>query len=360
MPTVVHLTPDLTLGGGQVVVTRLAQRAQRYEPHVVSLFGPQTSPLVDELQRAGIPITWLHKRLGPNPLVPWRLASALRAIRPDVVHSHRYALGYAALLPTLPPVVHTTHTLAPAEVGRSRFLHRLAFRRGALPVGVSPEVAASVASLYGLRRVDAVLNGVHLQALATPSQSRSAMRDALGLRHDAVVVLCVARLAKVKNHPLLLAAFAEVPDAELVLVGDGEERGAITALVDAHPRRAHIHLLGNRADVVNLLHASDIVVLSSEREGIPISIQEAMATGRAVVCPAVGGLPGMITDGVSGLLVPPSDVDALASALRRVVHDPGLREALGREARHHAEQAFDVSTTVARYEVLYDRARGLG
>lgn len=357
MPRVLHVTPDLTLGGGQVLVTRLSCAAGRYEPAVASLFGPMEGQLVDQLRRAGIPVLWHHKRKGPDLRAAFRLGATLRSAKADVVHTHRYALGYAAPFLGGRPSVHTTHTLAQAEIGHGRFLHRLAFARGTLPVGVSEEVSQSLRELYHRDNVETVLNGVDVASLATPAVNRAAWRASVGLPGDAVVIAVVARLDAVKNHSLLLEAFHGLPGVHLALAGDGPERDDLTARIARHALGDHIHMLGNRADVRELLHAADIVALSSKREGIPLSILEAMAVGRAVVAPAVGGLPSVLDHGRTGLLVPPGDAGALNQAFRELALDPSRRQALGEAARNEAVARFDVGQTVAAYERLYDKVR---
>ncbi len=357
MPRVLHVTPDLTLGGGQVLVTRLSCAAGRYEPVVASLFGPIEGQLVEQLKHAGVPILWHHKHRGPDLRAAVRLGATLRSSGADVVHTHRYALGYAAPFLGGRPSVHTTHTLAHAEIRRGRFLHRLAFARGTLPVGVSDEVSQSLRDLYGRDDVETVLNGVDIASLATPDVDRLAWRAAVGLPAEAVVIAVVARLDPVKNHSLLLDAFRGLPGVHLAVAGDGPERDAVTKRIARHPHRDQIHLLGNRTDVRELLHAVDIVALSSQREGIPLSILEAMAVGRAVVAPAVGGLPSVLDHGRTGLLVPPGDADTLNQAFRDLALDAKRRRALGDAARQEAIARFDVRQTVAAYERLYDTVR---
>lgn len=352
MPRVLHLLPSLGLGGAQVLATRLAMHARSWTPEVASLFDADGS-LADGLRARGIPVHALHKRLGPDPRVPWRLGRLLRACRPDVVHTHGYPLGYLQLTPGSWPTVHTLHTLADREVGRTAFLHRLAWRRGAVPVGVSEEVAASARDRYGVPVV-AILNGVDLDA--RPTRDRAEVRAALGAQPDDFVVLIVARLDAVKDHATLLDAFDAVAANgwRLWIAGDGPERQALATRVTASPHAARIRLLGARTDVPDLLGAADVVTLASRFEGIPLAVVEAMAAGLPVVVTAVGGLPGIVAHERTGLLVPPADPAALGAALARLHADPDLAEHLGRAARAEAEARMSIGATVQAYEGLYD------
>jgi glycosyltransferase involved in cell wall biosynthesis len=335
-----------------VLVTRLARHARRWAPEVASLFGDQGS-LADGLRAAGVPVHALHKRLGPDPRVPLRLRALLRERAPDVVHTHGYPLGYLQLTPGRWPTVHTLHTLADREVGWTGLLHRWAWRRGALPVGVSAEVAASATARYGVP-VRAVLNGVNLDA--RPSRARDVVRESLDTAADAFVVLIVARLDPVKDHGTLVRAFeaAAGPSWALWIAGDGPERNAIAATVGASPARDRIRLLGARDDVPDLLGAADVVTLCSRFEGIPLALQEAMAAGRAVVATDVGGLPDLVAHGRTGLLVPAGDAAALGAALGELHRDPLRRAVLGRAARVEAEARMGIGATVEAYERLYD------
>ncbi len=337
-----------------MLVTRLALAHQRWMPSVVSLYG-DTGSLADLLKAKGVGVYGLRKRLGPDPRVVPRLWKMLRQLGADVVHTHLYPLGYLELVPQRWPTVHTVHTLAGDEVGRTRFLHRRAFSRGVVPVGVSNEVAESVRSVYGCpARV--VLNGVDLDGLVVPSARVATIRSALGVPVDAFVLTIVARLDAVKDHATLFQAFDRFADANshLWVVGDGPERTTVQAARAASPHAGRIHLLGARTDVADLLHASDAVTLTSRLEGIPLALQEAMAAGRAVVATRVGGVPGMIDDGVTGLLAPVGDVAALADAYRRLRDEALLRVALGAAAARWAAERFGIDSTVAGYELLYD------
>ena len=118
---------------------------------------------------------------------------------------------------------------------------------------------------------------------------------------------------------------------------------------------SRVRFLGIRADVADILRASDVFVLSSRVEGNLMSVMEAMAAGLPVVSTAVGGVPELVQEGVTGLLVPSEDAGALACALQALVDDPARRQAMGAAARRHAVARFDIRHTVRRYEQLYEK-----
>ena len=121
-----------------------------------------------------------------------------------------------------------------------------------------------------------------------------------------------------------------------------------------------LRFLGVRADVADILRASDVFVLSSRWEGNPMSVMEAMAAGLPVVSTAVGGVPELVQEGATGLLVPSEDTGALACALQALVDDPARRQAMGAAARQHAIAHFDIRHTVRMYEELYERLLAKG
>jgi glycosyltransferase involved in cell wall biosynthesis len=156
--------------------------------------------------------------------------------------------------------------------------------------------------------------------------SRDVLRATLGLRARPTLGFA-GRLTVQKALPGLLAALAEVPDADLVLLGDGPERDALEERASALGLGERVRFLGggDRGAVLRLFRAVDVAVLSSDWENFPHTVVEALAVGTPVVATAVGGVPEVVVDGENGLLVPPGDVAALAAALRTITVDDALR-----------------------------------
>jgi glycosyltransferase involved in cell wall biosynthesis len=161
---------------------------------------------------------------------------------------------------------------------------------------------------------------------------------------DPPLVVAVGRLAEPKDALTLVRALAAVPGRAFgaLLVGDGPDRPAVEAEVRRLGLRDVLTLTGTRDDVPALLAQADVFALSSRSEGAPLSILEAMAAGLPVVASRVGGVPELVVDGETGLLVPPGDPAALAAALGRLVADAGLRDRLGAAGRQRAQRCFDV------------------
>ena len=361
---VMHVVPSFSTGGAQRVAAHILRYLDphRFETAAVSLWGRFDTDMERDLAGAGIPVTYLNKSRGPDPRVFGRLASSFVAFGPDVVHTHVGALRYAwpvMMWKEIPARVHTLHNVAEKEATRAvRPLHRLAFRTGVRPVAIAGEVRQSFLRTYGGADIPVIMNGIPVARYRRPETPRALWRRRLGIGQGALVVTCVARIEPQKNHALLLQAFGKAAavfsEAVLLLAGfDTPHRRPLEALVERLGLSGRVRFLGERFDIPDLLHGTDVFALASDWEGNPLTVMEAMAAGRAVVCTAVGGVPELIRDGVDGRLVPAGDVGAFADALLDVLGDPVLRRALGEAAARHAVRAFGVETMAAAYGALY-------
>jgi glycosyltransferase involved in cell wall biosynthesis len=204
-------------------------------------------------------------------------------------------------------------------------------------------------------RLLVIPNGISLEDVppADPAEARAI----LGLSADTLVMGTVGRLQPVKGTRYLLEAFTQLAavheDVVLLLVGDGPERASLQVLAQQLGIAKSVRFLGDRQDVSRCLHTMDVFVLPSIWEGMPNAALEAMAVGLPVVATAAGGTPEVVVDGVTGLLVPPRDPDALARAVARLLRDSDLRRTMGQAGRVRAKQRFSIEETVRRTEELY-------
>jgi glycosyltransferase involved in cell wall biosynthesis len=288
----------------------------------------------------------------------------MKALRPDVVHTHLHVLRYA--LPSMlsfprAAKVHTVHNLAEreAEAG-TRWIQRYAFNHGVVPVAVSDEVAISLERVYGITRCRTIANCIPTKIYASPQTPRREWRAREGFADDDVLFVCVARFAPQKNHALLLDSFAQGPisdpKAHLVLVGEGALQGQLQMQARNLGLSGQIHFLGLRADIPDILGAMDVFVLSSDYEGSPLSVIEAMASGLPVVSTAAGGVPDLFESGREGFLVPLGNMKSLSGALDLLLSDSDTRKFMGIAAARRAKRNFDVTTMVRAYEELYESA----
>lgn len=363
MIRVLHILPNFGPAGAEQMAVNVMRTLDReeFEVSAISLFDPSGTAQERVLARDNIPVWYLGKRPGFDPRMFVRVTGVLRRIRPHVVHTHRYVLRYALpsmLFSRVPAMVHTVHNLAEREVDwTGRLIHRLAFRQGVVPVTIADEVDDSFRRFYKIERFPLIPNGIPVDAFLKPSVTRDDWRRAEGFTPAQVLFVCVARLRPQKNPALLLSAFARGPavdpQARLLFVGDGELRGDLERQSDALGVREKVHFLGIRSDIPEILYASDVFVLSSSWEGNPLSVMEAMAAGRPVICTAVGGVPEVVGVDECGLLVPPEDGQAFAGAMRYMLENPEVRRSMGRASARRAVEHFDLKVMTEAYEELY-------
>ncbi len=359
-----HIVPLLGPGGAERVAVHIVAglNRQRYEPVVVSLGGRLECDLDCLLEKAGVGVRYLGKRPGFDPRAYYRLHRVLRDSNPDIVHTHLHVLRYA--LPSLRILnhtsqIHTVHNLAEREIEAGmRWIQRNAFHHGVVPIAVAEEVALSVKRLYGIQRCRVISNGIPTDRYARPQTSRKEWRAREGFEDNDVLFVCVARFAPQKNHTLLLKAFAQGtashPKARLVLVGEGVLRQQLEGQAKSLGLASQVDFLGLRTDIPDVLGAMDVFVLSSDYEGNPLSVMEAMAAGLPVVTTAAGGVPDLLEHGREGLIVQQGNVQGLSNAMSFLLENRELRQSLGRAAARRAGEKFDVSTMVQAYEELYE------
>jgi glycosyltransferase involved in cell wall biosynthesis len=358
---VAHVLSSLQIGGAERMALELAagQIGAGNDVMVVSLEEPPDGPLEEAFRRRGVGVHRVAKTSGFDVTLPLRLAALFRRERIGVVHTHnRLALVYGAPSGKLAgaKVVHTRH-----GPGRGRG-SELWFRRGAgrvidAYVAVSPALAALAREYRDCsdRKLTVIENGIDVTAFGAAAGERAAVRAELGIPGDAWVVGSVGRFAVEKNYPLLVRAAAPLlgPNARLLFVGDGTEAGKIRAEIEACGVAPFVSLAGVRHDVPRCLAALDVFALSSNFEGLPLCVLEAMAAGLPVVATSVGGLPTLIEDGVTGFLVPAGDPKALEQALSRLRDDRALARAVGERGRAQVARVYGSDSMVRRYLDLY-------
>jgi glycosyltransferase involved in cell wall biosynthesis len=317
----------------------------RFECEQVSLYDAFPGGLEPELDAAGVAVHYLGKRSGFDPRMYPRLARVLRQFRPDIVHTHSYVLRYA-LPVSRSAIVHTVHNLAEREVDLvGRMVHRVALRRGVRFVAIGSTVARSFRATYGTEPAASIPNGVDL---AAPSLGRAEWRREHGFSEDDVLIVSVARLDPQKNPLLLMNALPDDARCHLLLVGDG------SLAAEVRRRAAYrVHVLGVRSDIPDILFASDVFALASDYEGLPVSVIEAMAAGLPVVATSVGGVPELVEQDRTGLLVLPRDRAGLARAIERMALDASLRRAMGVRGALRSRE-FGAARMIESYAALFE------
>lgn len=361
-----QILPNFGLGGAERMVVHLMLNLdpERFEVGAVSLYDPSDTHSERSLAQGGVPVWYLGKRRGPDPRMFARIAAVIRRFRPHVVHTHRYVLRYTLPLPSyrrLPALVHTVHNVAERELDHprtGRWIHHLAFCRGVVPVAIGQEVTSSIIRVYGLNDFPTIPHGITVGEYRNPSTTREAWRREEEFASGDVLFACVARFSLQKNHARLLEAFARGPAsdprARLLLVGKGRLQSEVEKRARDLGLRDKVRFLGLRTDIPEILNAADVFVLSSDWEGNPLSIMEAMSAGKPVISTAVGGVPELVEDGKTGLLIPPGDVESLAQAMRYLLEDSEARTSMGKASVQAALRRFDVAIMAKTYGELYE------
>ncbi len=366
---VVEVLATGTNGGAQEHVFGLLTRIdrERYDVHVVSL-SPGSS--VRKLERNGIPVTVVDEP--DDAIATGALAALLADLRPEVVHNHMYraelvgtraaiALGEIGRL--RPYVVSTVHSSRVRSEEDRQQLRILTPRMDRL-IAVSRSIVEKLEQEgRDTAPIELIHNGVDLERYDHQGPCCT-LREEYGLPAEGPIVGVVARLEPEKGHPTLLEAWpavlAAVPDATLLVVGEGGRRDALEELTAALGIAHRVVFTGRRDDVPAVTAALDIAVLPSYREALGLTVLEAMALSRPVVASDVGGIPEMIEDGRTGLLVPPRDPAALAAAIIRLLRDHPLADTLARNGHDMVHERFCIELMVRAVEAIYDEgARSL-
>jgi glycosyltransferase involved in cell wall biosynthesis len=361
--SIVHVLSSYGVGGQERVALDLAigQRARGHRVAVISLAPPPDGAMADEFREHGIAVDRVAKRGGLDATLVPRLAFALRRLGADIVHTHNpLPLIYGAPAARLvgAGAIHTKHGKNPGGRGQ-RALRRAAGRLVHAFVAVSDTTEAQAREQHDAPagRLHVIANGIRLDRYAPDPEARAAIRVELGLG-DAWVVGTVGRLDANKNQALLVRAMGPLlsSDVRLVIVGDGASRADVDAEIAKLPDPRWVVMTGRRMDVPRLVHAFDVFALSSTTEGLPLVVPEAMAAGLPIVTTAVGGLPGVVDEGHTGLLVP-VDERAFGQALGRLIDDRALAKRLGTQAREVALARYSSDRMVDAYLALYAASR---
>jgi glycosyltransferase involved in cell wall biosynthesis len=360
---VVEVLATGTNGGAQEHVLGLLTRIDptRYDVHVVSLSQGST---VRKLVHSGIPVTVIDEP--DDAIATGAVAALLAEFRPEVVHNHMYraelvgtraAIALGEIGRPRPYLVSTVHSSRIRSDEDRRILRLLTPRIDRL-------IAVSRSIVEKLQRegrdgapISLIHNGVDLDRYDHQGPCCT-LREEYGLPSEGPIVGVVARLEPEKGHPTLLEAWssvvAAVPNATLLVVGEGSRREALETMAHELGIAERVVFTGRRDDVPAVTAALDVAVLPSYREALGLTVLEAMALSRPVIASDVGGIPEMIEDGVTGLLVPPRDAEALAAAIVRLLRDHPLADTLGRAGHDLVHERFCIERMVSAVEQIYD------
>jgi glycosyltransferase involved in cell wall biosynthesis len=355
-----HIDTARTWRGGQnqVLVTVMGLRALGHRTLLVANSEGELRQRAAE----GLDLVPLVPRTEMDLGAAWRLSRLLKQVKPDIVHAHDphgVAMGALALSMSTVP-------LKPPLVAARRVDFHL--RRSALSRWKYRQVDCFICASEAIRRIlvadgipgaraVTVHEGVDLDRVAAAPPAR--LHEEFWLPHDAPVVGNVAALVAHKGQRHLIDAVAlvirQVPDARFIIAGEGELRPALERQIKEHRLEKHVLLAGFRPDVLSLHKAFDVFVLSSTTEGLGTSLLDAMACAKPIVATTAGGIPEVVEDGVTGLLVAPKDHEALARAIVTLLKDDSLRRAFGAAGFERVRDRYSAERMVRETLKVYER-----
>ena len=360
---VMYVIWSLGLGGAEQVVIRLAVGLdrRRFSPLIVCLNEP--GPFASQARRAGIEVLALHKRGAIDLGMLIRLVRLMRQRRPQIVHTHLWGANcwgrIAARLAGVPVLIAHEHGMQPwrraphfvFDAVVARITHRILFASHQVMQTYQRKTRTAPA------KCRVIPNGV---AWNGGSEDRERLRAAQGCARGDRLIISVGRLSPEKGYADLLRAFAilarRVPEARLILIGDGPERDALQRLHVQCGVQGAVTFAGAQEQVGSWLAAADLYVQPSRREGLPLAVLEAMAAGVPVIATQVGDLERLITDGHDGHLVPAASPDALAAKMLEVLERLDGQGPLIHAARRLVRGRYALAQMVREVETVYEEA----
>lgn len=368
-----------TYGGGETLAQEIAMGLdrERFAPvFCVTRWEPRPEHQsgLDQLDAANVPFVGLERRSRLD-LAPWRRLLAFSRRHPiDILHTHKFGSNCwgAVLASRISARVFVAHEHTWSFEGQPqrRVLDReLIARRADAFVAVSTEDRRRMIEVEGIAasKVRFIPNGISTPPGPDPGHD---FRAELGIGPDQPLVGTVATLRTQKALDVLVRASARlketIPNVRVVIVGGTDSRGnqveeRLKALIADLALTETVTMVGRRFDIPNVLDALDVAALSSDYEGSPLSVMEYMAACKPVVATRVGGVPDLIEDGVTGLLVEPQDPEGLSAALATVLRDPERAMAMGQAGHERRQREFSIESTTRHVEDLYSElhaARG--
>ena len=362
---VLHLIDGLNVGGAEMLLRELSVQLNE-RGFQVSIGYSTPGPLAQELKTFGIPLTRLPRLMRVDPLLLGGMIRLCRKVSPQIVHTHLFKSDFhgrlAARIAGVPIVVSTLHSMDRwAQVRPLGLLYGWTARFADKIVAVSDDVRRFYENHTAIPsdKFVTIENGVDVQRFTGQESAGYSVRQELGLEQSAIVLGIIGRLTQPKDHVTFLKAAAIVRQkalqARFLVVGDGLLRKELEARAQELGLSEAVIFTGLRKDIPAVLASLDVLVFSSLWEGLPVTLLEGMAAAKPVVATSVGGIPDVVLPEKTGLLVPPSDAEALAQACLRLMADDKIRRAMGQAGLERVRTQYSMRVMVDRTDKLYTK-----
>ena len=363
---IAYIITGLGRGGAEMMLYRLLERLDKqvFQPCVITLLD-QPGPLHSKIRALGIPLYSASTKSKLDIISFFRLFRLIKTINPTILQTQLFAadiLGriFGRIL-KIPVVITSIRNMYYGGWFRKMLIKHTNQLSDQITI-VSKKAASSFESenIIPLSMNKVIYNGINPDnfLFGMNRKQKEKIRTALNLHVTGFMILCVASLTAQKGYPQLLKALSIVTknykEIKLVIVGSGPLEKNILQIINDHKLSGHVSLLGSRDDVPELMAAADALILSSLWEGLPGVVLEAMASELPVIATAVGGVPELVDDEVTGFLVKPGDPDGLAEPIFKLAIMPEAKiNLIGKAARKKVIESFHVDKMVRAYEELY-------
>lgn len=351
------------IGGAEQDLLRLLERINRqlFEPFVVC---PPDGPLLREIERLKVPVYPLNisswrklKDVFTIPFAVWSLFKLIKDLQIDLVHVNEYWWGPISYIASrtahVPCIVHIRQEIEPRRV------KQYWFKKPHKMIAVSNRIRnVAIEAGVNATHVTVIYSGIDTSLTVSPDDGKK-IREQYHLTAGQPVIGTVANLFPRKGYEYLIDALVEVrkkvPDIHCLIIGEGDYhyRALLLEMVQTKGLKPNVTFTGFQRAVQAHIAAMDIFVLPSVLEGFGIVLLEAMALGKPVVATTVGGIPEVVEDYVTGLLVPPKDPEALAQKILYLLENPRIREKLGAAGWARVQERFSVDCMVSQLHRLY-------
>lgn len=337
MKRILQVMPEFGLAGAERMCETLVDQlldTGEYDVYVISLYDFH-SPITERMERKGVKLLYLGKKRGFDVSAIFKIATVMKENKIQIVHTHLYVMPYvipAAMIAKVPVRIHTVHNEAKKEVGA--FRRRLAkfFYKHChvVPVSISPLITETIADEYGLVKesIPMVFNGTNL--------SKCMVKSNYEITKGVFRYIHIGRMSFQKNHEIIVKAAKLLKQDHrkfvIDLVGGGEKEQEIKDMVKQQDVQDVINFVGLHDNVYPLLYNSDCFILPSRYEGMPVTLVESMGCGMPIIASAVGGVPDMITNEVSGLLIHPNSMELYHAMIKMMDGGASYRKSLGQKA----------------------------
>ena len=360
---VIHLVEELAIGGLEKILTSIVLSLDKKKYNVSVWCLREGGFFANKLIKEGIDVKILNILTSRNPLSIYKLYKLLKSHKFDIIHTHAYSAGtigrISAFLAGVPVIISHNHSVYDYY---NRYYHFVEWLLSLITdriICISDIVNkfANETQRINAGKLVTIYNGID-SVYSVAGKETSRLRKELGIPHNHTVISTISHMEEHKGLAYLLESASLLlesrSDIHFLLVGEGTLKEELKKLSIDLKIEKNVIFAGERSDIPEILSLTDIFVLPSLREGLGLAILEAMACGKPVIATNVGGIPEIVKDGVSGILVSPKNAEALHSAMNELLEDREKLKRMGHNGKRVCNESFDSKTMIRKVEDLYD------